>query len=93
MSSLLELDFSLTPSKTADSTIDHSKKIALVWKHTCRLNQNENQALLYCIYCKLDSILPLYSTNLARNMTKYIKRHHKEITLDKALSKNQEAMN
>ena len=88
MSSLLELDFSLTPSETVDSTIDHSKKIALVWKHTRRPNQNENQALLYCIHCKLDSILLLYSTNLARNITKYIKRHYKEITLDKALSKN-----
>ena len=88
MSSLLEPDFSLIPSEIVDSTIDHSKKTALVWKYTCRLNQNENQALLYCIYCKLDSIPLLYSTNLARNITKYIKRHHKEITLDKALSKN-----
>ena len=90
MSSLLEPDFSLTPSETVESatTADHAKKRSPIWAHTCRPIENENQAFLYCSYCKLDSIVLLYSTTSTRNITKYIKRHHKEITLNKALSKN-----
>jgi hypothetical protein len=93
MSSLLELDFSLILSETAESSTDHSKKYFPVWKYTRRLNPNENLALLYCIHCKLDSMLLPYSTYAARNISKYIKRHYKEVVLEKALSKNQEAVN
>jgi hypothetical protein len=93
MSSLLEPDFSLTLSETAESSTDHSKKYSLVWKHTCRPNPNENPALLYCIHCKLDSTPLPYGTHAAENMSKHIKRHHKEVVLEKALSKNQEAVN
>jgi hypothetical protein len=93
MSSLLEVDSSFPPLDIADSTTAHSKRRALVWKHSRRLNQNENLTLLYCMHCELDAMPPPYSTNLARNLTKHIKRHHKGITLEKALSKNQEAVN
>ena len=42
MSSLLEPDFSLTPSEIEESSIDHSKRFAPVWKHTRRPNPNED---------------------------------------------------
>jgi hypothetical protein len=45
------------------------------------------------MYCELGATPPPYGTDLAGNLTKHIKRHHKEITLEKALSKNQEAVN
>jgi hypothetical protein len=93
MSSLLEPDFSLTPSETAESSIDHSKRFAPVWKHTRRPNPDEDQALLYCKYCQLDSIPPPYGSMSSGNMTKHIKRHHKEVSLEKSLSKNQGAVN
>lgn len=93
MSSLLEVDSSFPLSDTVDSTTDHSKRRAPVWKHSRRPNQNENSALLYCIHCELDATPPPYGTDLAGNLTKHIKRHHKGITLEKAPSKNQEAVN
>ena len=95
MSSLLELDFSLTPSETAESTSAslHSKKTAPIWKHSRRPREDENQALLYCSYCKLDLETPLYSTGLAGNLAKHIKRKHPTVTIEKTLSKNQEAVN
>jgi hypothetical protein len=93
MSSLLEVDSSFPLSDIVDSTMDHSKRRAPIWKYSRRPNQNENTTLLYCMHCEL-GVTPLpYGTNLARNLTKHIKRHHKEITLEKAPSKNQEAVN
>jgi hypothetical protein len=88
MSSLLEVDSSFPLLDTADLTTDHSKRRASVWKHSRRPNQNENTTLLYCIHYELGATPPPYGTDLAGNLTKYIKRHHKEITLEKALSKN-----
>jgi hypothetical protein len=93
MSSLLEVDSSFPLSDTVDSIKDHSKRRAPVWKHSRRPNQNENSALLYCIYYELDTTPLLYGIDLARNLTKHIKRHYKGITLKKAPSKNQEAVN
>jgi hypothetical protein len=95
MSSLLEPDFSLAPSETVEliSANLHSKKIAPIWKHSRRPRKDENQTFLYCFHCKLDSETPPYGTSLAGNLTKHIKRKHPTITIEKTLSKNQEAVN
>jgi hypothetical protein len=95
MSSLLEPDFSLTASDTqSTTTTDNAKKLrSLVWAHTRRPTESENQAFLYCLYCKPGSLTVPYGTASAGNMTKHINRHHPEIIIEKALSKNQEAVN
>ena len=85
MSSLLELDSSLAPSDSVStSTALHTKKKAPVWKHSCALRENEDQTLLYCIHCKLDSDPLPYSIGLAGNLMKHIKRWHPLIIIEKA---------
>jgi hypothetical protein len=96
MSSILEPDLSLTPSVTVESTTTnqtHGKKRSPVWAHCRRPIQDENQAFLYCSHCVQDSTPPPYSTASSGNMLKHINRHHPKITIKKALSKNQEAVN
>ena len=94
MSSLLEVDSSLVPSDSVStSTALHSKKTAPIWAHSRAPIGDKDLALLYCIHCKLDSVPPPYSTGLARNLTKHIKRHYKSVILLKTQSKNQEAVN
>jgi hypothetical protein len=88
MSSLLKVDPSFPLLDIVDLTTAYSKRRALIWKHSRCLNQNENLTLLYCIYCELDAMPPLYGTDLAGNLIKHIKRYYKGITLEKALSKN-----
>ncbi len=94
MSSLLKVDSSITPSDLAlTSTALYSKKIAPIWVYSRALIGDKDLALLYYIYYKLDSIPLLYGIGLTRNLTKYIKRHHKLIILPRTQSKNQEAIN
>ena len=95
MSSLLELDLSLVQSNSGESTITTqscSKKWrSPVWVYYRRPTENENQDFLYCSCCPPDSILLPYGTDISENMKKYLRRHG--ITIEKALSKNQVAMN
>ena len=93
MSSLLEPDFSLIPSETVDSTTDYSRKSAPVWEHSRCPNPDENQALLYCKHCKLDTEKLLYSASSFSSITKHIIQHYKDVSLKKGISKNQEAVN
>ena len=88
MSSLLKASSSFLPSDIAESTTEHLKRRAPVWKHSRRPNENENPSLLYCIHCKLDATPPPYGTDLAGNLAKHIRARHKSITIEKALSKN-----
>jgi hypothetical protein len=90
MSSLLKLDFSLTPSEVIESTstVLYSRKRNAVWKHSCCPRENKDQAKLYYSYCKLGS-QPLggpYGTNLTRNLKKYILKWHSDINIKKTLS-------
>jgi len=96
MSFILELDFFLTPSVTVESattTKTYSKKRFFVLVYTYRPTKNKNQAFFYCFYCLVDLILLLYNTVSSGNITKHIARHYPKITIEKALSKNQEAIN
>jgi hypothetical protein len=95
MSSILESDFSLTPSTTVESTTTTKrKKRSPVWAYTRRPIENKNEALLYYSYCELDSVLPPYGSASSENIRKHINRHHSEVTIEAApLSKNQEAVN
>jgi hypothetical protein len=99
MSSLLELDFSLTLSEATESMSTasalHSRKRDAVWKYSRCPKENEDQAKLYCSYCKLGSQPPggPYGTNLARNLKKHISKWHPDINIEKTISQNQEAMN
>jgi hypothetical protein len=90
MSSILELDFSITPSIMAESsTTTNKKKRSPVWAHTRRLIENENQAILYYSYYQLDLILLPYGSSNSENIRKHINRHHSKITIEEApLSKN-----
>ncbi len=89
MSSLLKVNSSLAPSDLAlTSTALYSKKIAPIWAHLRALIGDKDPALLYYIYCKLDSIPPPYNISLARNLIKHIKRHYKLVILLKTQSKN-----
>jgi hypothetical protein len=91
MSSTLELDLSFAPSALAESTTTsqgHSKKRSPVWAYCRNPTKNENQDLLYCSHCLLDLTLPPYGTNSSENMKTHLRRHH-QITIEKALSKNQ----
>jgi hypothetical protein len=64
MSSLLEIDSSITPSDSASiSTALHSKKTAPVWAYSRAPIGDEDPVLLYCIHCKLDSVPPPYGTS------------------------------
>jgi hypothetical protein len=90
MSSLLELDHSLVPSETATSSIDHSKKTSPIWKHSRRPLPDEDEALLYCLYCQSDSFPLPYGTTSAGNLRKHILRHHPLICLEPINSKSQE---
>ena len=91
MSSFLEQDLSLTLSVTAESTTSdqtHSKKRSPVWKHYRRPILTKNQAILYCPYYKLDELPLLYGSTSSANILKYINRHHSEVVVKQALSKN-----
>jgi hypothetical protein len=90
MSSLLESDFSFTSSETVESTSAslYSKKTAFIWKYSRRPKEDENQILFYYSYCKLDFEISPYGINLTGNLTKYIKKKHFIVTIEKILSKN-----
>jgi hypothetical protein len=91
MSFALELDLSFAPSALVESIMTsqgHSKKRSPIWAYCRNLIENENQDLLYCSHCLLDLTPPPYGMNLLENMRTYLKRHH-QITIEKALSKNQ----
>ena len=91
MSFALESDLSFAPLALVESTITsqgYSKKRSPVWAYCRNPTKNENQDLLYCSYCLLDLTLLLYGTNSSENMRTHLKRHH-QITIEKALSKNQ----
>jgi hypothetical protein len=95
MSSSQELDSSFIASASVElesTTTSQSRKWrALVWKHCRDPTEEENQAYLYCTYCT-DSTKSPYGTSVSENMKKHLKGHHK-ITVEKALSKNQVAVN
>jgi hypothetical protein len=98
MSFILEPDLSLTPSITAESTTTSQayrkgKKTSPIWAHCHLPIEDEDQDLLYCSYCIQDLTPPLYGSSNSSAMTKHINRHHSYITIEKALSKNQEAIN
>jgi hypothetical protein len=96
MSSILEPDSSLVPSALAESTTttqSHGKKWrSPVWAYCRCPTKDENQDFLYCSYCLRDSTAPPYGTASSENMKKHLERHH-QITVEKALSKNQVAVN
>jgi hypothetical protein len=94
MSSLLELDLSFAQLASVESTIttqSYSKKWrSPVWVECRRPTEEENQSLLYCKHCTLD-LIP-YGTSISQNMIKHLNCCHK-IIIEKALSKNQVAVN
>jgi hypothetical protein len=96
MSSLLELDSSFAASASAESSTttqsQSTKWRSNVWEHCRRPTKDENTAFLYCSHCLLDSGKSPYSTAIAQNMKKHLKTHH-QIIVEKALSKNQVAVN
>jgi hypothetical protein len=96
MSFILEPDSSIAPSALDESTTttqSYSKKWkSPVWAYCRRPTKDENQDFLYCSHCLPDSAELLYSTTVSQNMKKHLKRWH-EITVEKALSKNQVAVN
>jgi len=96
MSSLLEPDSSFIASASAESittTQSHSTKWrSPAWKYCRRPIEGENQAYLYCTHCIDPTKGLLYGTAVAENMKKHLKIHH-QIIVEKALSKNQVAVN
>jgi len=95
MSSLLEPDSSFAASASAESattTQSHCTKWrSPAWKHYRCPTKEENQAYLYCTHCT-DPTKLSYGTAIAENMKKHLKGHH-QIIIEKALSKNQVAVN
>jgi hypothetical protein len=96
MSSLLEPDSSFAASASAESSTttqsQSTKWRSNVWEHCRRPTKDENTAFLYCSHCLLDSGKSPYGTAIAQNMKKHLKTHH-QIVVEKALSKNQVAVN
>src|SRR2546430_14474721 len=92
MSSLLELDLSFTASALVATLSLGTKWRSNVWAHCRQLTIDENQDLLYCSHCLVGSTPPPYSTSVSQNMKKHLKGRHK-ITVERALSKNQVAVN
>ena len=97
MSSLFEPDPSFASSEVTESTFSnlYSKKRNAVQKHVRYTKKNKDKAKLYCSYCTTDNqpINGLYSTNLAGNLKKHIKKWHPDIAIEKTISQNQEAVN
>jgi len=98
MSFLQEGESSCTPSVTAESTIasrsrKKGKKSSPIWAHTREPLPYEDQDLLYCSYCDLNNETHKpYGIDNASAMTKHINRKHPHITIEKSVSKNQEAV-
>ena len=95
MSFLHEVDSSIAPSVTLESTIasqahKKGKKSSPIWAHTRLPLDSEDLDLLYCSYC---NSIELYSSNNSLAMTKHINRKHPLVIIEKPMSKNQEAMN
>ena len=63
-----------------------------VWAHCRQLTTDENQDHLYCSYCLVGLTPPPYGTSVSQNIKKHLKGRH-EITIERALSKNQVAVN
>ena len=95
MSSLLEPESSFTQSTTVESTTtnqSHGKKWrAPVWLLCRRPTEDEDQDLLYCPHCPLDSDKPLYSTDKSENMKKHLIGQH-QVLVPKKVSKSQEVV-
>ena len=96
MSSLLEPDSSFAASASVESTTTtqslSTRWRSNVWAHCRRPTTNENQDFLYCSHCLVDSMPPPYGTAVSQNMKKHLKGRYR-ITIEKALSKNQVAVN
>jgi len=92
MSSLLKLDLSFTASALVATLSLGTKWRSNVWAHCRHLTTDENQDLLYCSHCPVGSTPPPYGTSVSQNMKKHLKGCH-EITVERALSKNQVAVN
>ena len=94
MSSLIKLDLSFTASASVESTMttQSTKWRSNVWAHCRHLTTDENQDLLYCSHCLVSSTPPPYGTSVSQNIKKHLKGRHK-ITVERALSKNQVAVN
>jgi hypothetical protein len=96
MSSLLEPDSLFAASASAESSTttqsQSTKWRSNVWEHCCCLTKNENTAFLYCSHCLLDLGKSLHSTAIAQNIKKHLKTCY-QIIVEKALSKNQVAVN
>jgi hypothetical protein len=97
MSFLQEADSSLAPSVTAESTTSQSykkgRKTAPVWEHTRAPLEHEDQDLWYCSYCDINDITyKPYGADRSSAMNKHIKSKHPHITVEKSVSKNQEAV-
>jgi hypothetical protein len=95
MSSLLEPDssFASASAESITTTQSHGTKWrSPAWKYCRRPIEGENQAYLYCTHCTDSTKGPPYGTTIAENMKKHLKSHH-QIIVEKALSKNQVAVN
>ena len=102
MSFALEIESSIALSDTVESITTSQgrgkgKKSSPVWAHCrpAREDKDEDKDLLYCSYCirytPPDGIPP-YGSNSSSAITKHINRHHPHVTIEKTLSKNQEAV-
>jgi hypothetical protein len=97
MSSTNELDSSFVRSATDESTTTtqtyNKKWKSPVWQYCRRPTADEkNQDHLYCTRCTLDTESEPYNTKSSENMKKHLFRHH-QITVEKALNKNQVIVN
>ena len=94
MSFLLEVDSSVAPSVTPESTTTSQarkkgKKSSPVWAYTRMPLEDEDPDLLYCSYCKQGPIAERapYSSKSSSAMTKHINRYHPLIIIEKATNK------
>jgi hypothetical protein len=97
MSSTNEPDSSFVQSATDESTATtqtcNKKWKSLVWQYCrCPTADEKNQDHLYCTCCTLDIESELYNTKSSENIKKHLFRHH-QITVEKALNKNQVIVN
>jgi hypothetical protein len=100
MSFLLEVDSSVAPSVTLESTTTSQaykkgKKLSPIWVYTCMPLEDEDLDLLYCSYCKQGPIAKRapYGSKSSLAITKYINRYHPLIIIEKAMNKKQEVVN
>jgi hypothetical protein len=64
-----------------------------IWEHTREPLEHEDQDLWYCSYCDInDTTYKLYGADRSSAMNKHIKSKHPHITVEKSVSKNQEAV-